>query len=138
MIDDRELMEGARLLAEKCKEFNVEGKVNEIHPGPVVTTFEFKPDAGVKYNKVTGLADDLCLAMQAESILIERLPGKSTVGIQIPNRVREQISLRQLLESWRAGNRRPRHHAALADCWINWYGQERRDERNAYEHPVSR
>jgi S-DNA-T family DNA segregation ATPase FtsK/SpoIIIE len=98
-IDERELMDGARLLEEKCREFSVEGSVVQIHPGPVVTTFEFKPDAGVKYSKITGLADDLCLAMQAESILIDRIPGKSTVGIQIPNRNREQISLRELLES---------------------------------------
>ena len=98
-IDERELMEGARQLEEKCREFSVEGSVVQIHPGPVVTTFEFKPDAGVKYSKITGLADDLCLAMQAESVLIERLPGKSTVGIQIPNKNREQISLRELLQS---------------------------------------
>ena len=98
-IDERELMDGARLLEEKCREFAVEGSVVQIHPGPVVTTFEFKPDAGVKYAKITGLADDLCLAMQAESVLIERVPGKSTVGIQIPNRTREQISLRELLQS---------------------------------------
>jgi S-DNA-T family DNA segregation ATPase FtsK/SpoIIIE len=98
-IDERELMDGARLLEEKCREFSVEGSVVQIHPGPVVTTFEFKPDAGVKYAKITGLADDLCLAMQAESVLIDRIPGKSTVGIQIPNRTREQISLRELLES---------------------------------------
>jgi S-DNA-T family DNA segregation ATPase FtsK/SpoIIIE len=98
-IDERELMEGARLLAEKCREFSVEGAVVQIHPGPVVTTYEFKPDAGVKYSKITGLADDLCLAMQAESVLIDRIPGKSTVGIQIPNPNREQISLRELLES---------------------------------------
>jgi len=98
-IDERELMDGARLLEEKCREFAVEGSVAQIHPGPVVTTFEFKPDAGVKYSKVTGLADDLCLAMRAESVLIDRIPGKSTVGIQIPNATREQISLRELLES---------------------------------------
>jgi S-DNA-T family DNA segregation ATPase FtsK/SpoIIIE len=98
-IDERELMDGARLLEEKCREFSVEGSVVQIHPGPVVTTFEFKPDAGVKYSKITGLAEDLCLAMQAESVLIDRIPGKSTVGIQIPNRTREQISLRELLES---------------------------------------
>jgi S-DNA-T family DNA segregation ATPase FtsK/SpoIIIE len=98
-IDERELMDGARLLEEKCREFSVEGSVVQIHPGPVVTTFEFKPDAGVKYSKITGLADDLCLAMQAESVLIDRIPGKSTVGIQIPNQLREQISLRELLES---------------------------------------
>ena len=98
-IDERELMDSARLLEEKCREFSVEGAVVQIHPGPVVTTFEFKPDAGVKYSKVTGLMDDLCLAMQAESVLIDRIPGKSTVGIQIPNPNREAISLRELLES---------------------------------------
>jgi len=98
-IDERELMDGARLLEEKCREFAVEGTVVQIHPGPVVTTYEFKPDAGVKYSKITGLADDLCLAMRAESVLIDRIPGKSTVGIQIPNHTREQISLRELLES---------------------------------------
>ena len=98
-FDERVLMDNARLLEEKCREFSVEGSVVQIHPGPVVTTFEFKPDAGVKYSKVTGLADDLCLAMQAESVLIERIPGKSTVGIQIPNQVRDEISLRELLES---------------------------------------
>jgi len=98
-IDERELMDGARLLEEKCREFSVEGSVVQIHPGPVVTTYEFKPDAGVKYSKITSLADDLCLAMQAESILIDRIPGKSTVGIQVPNVNRELISMRELLEA---------------------------------------
>jgi len=55
----------------------------------MVTTYEFKPEAGVKYSRVTGLADDLCLAMRAESILIERMAGQSTVGIQVPNHERE-------------------------------------------------
>jgi DNA segregation ATPase FtsK/SpoIIIE, S-DNA-T family len=111
-IDERELMEGARQLEEKCREFSVEGQVVQIHPGPVVTTYEFKPEAGVKYSKVTGLADDLCLAMQAESVLIDRIPGKSTVGIQIPNPNREAISLRELLES--EGYRRSTSKLTLA------------------------
>ncbi len=98
-IDERELMDAARHLEDKCREFAVEGQVAQIHPGPVVTTFEFKPEAGVKYSKITSLADDLCLAMQAESVLIDRIPGKSTVGIQIPNLKREAISLRELLDS---------------------------------------
>jgi DNA segregation ATPase FtsK/SpoIIIE, S-DNA-T family len=98
-IDERQLRESSRQLEEKCREFSVEGSVAQIHPGPVVTTFEFKPEAGVKYSKITGLADDLCLAMKAESVLIDRIPGKSTVGIQIPNPNRETISLRELLES---------------------------------------
>jgi len=98
-VDERELMEAARLLEEKCHEFSVEGSVVQIHPGPVVTTFEFKPDAGVKYAKVTSLADDLSLVLEAESVLIDRLAGKATVGIQIPNVKREAISMREQLES---------------------------------------
>ena len=74
-------------------------QVTQINPGPVVTTYEFKPDAGVKYSRITGLSDDLCLAMRAESILIERMPGKSTVGIQVPNHHRETIWLREVVES---------------------------------------
>ncbi|MBS1800949.1 MAG: DNA translocase FtsK [Acidobacteria bacterium] len=92
------LREEARILVEKCAEFDVDGQVTHINPGPVVTTFEFKPDAGVKYARVTGLADDLCLAMAAESILIERMAGKSTVGIQVPNAERETIWLRDVVE----------------------------------------
>jgi len=92
------LREEARVLVEKCAEFGVDGQVTQINPGPVVTTFEFRPDAGVKYSRVTGLADDLCLAMAAESILIERMPGKSTVGIQVPNHDRETIWLRDVVE----------------------------------------
>jgi len=92
------LREEAKILVEKCAEFDVDGQVTHINPGPVVTTFEFKPDAGVKYARVTGLADDLCLAMAAESILIERMAGKSTVGIQVPNSERETIWLRDVVE----------------------------------------
>jgi len=65
----------------------------------VVTTFEFKPEAGIKYSRIVGLTDDLCLALRAESILVERMPGKSTVGIQVPNREREIIWLRENIES---------------------------------------
>ena len=92
------LREEARVLVEKCAEFGVDGIVEQINPGPVVTTFEFRPSAGVKYSRVTGLADDLCLAMAAESILIERMAGKSTVGIQVPNHDRETIWLRDVVE----------------------------------------
>ena len=65
----------------KFEEFNVLGSVVQINPGPVVTTFEFKPEAGIKYSRITALTEDLCLGLQAESILIERIPGKPTVGI---------------------------------------------------------
>jgi S-DNA-T family DNA segregation ATPase FtsK/SpoIIIE len=98
VVREDALREEARVLVEKCAEFGVDGQVTQINPGPVVTTFEFRPDAGVKYARVTGLADDLCLAMAAESILIERMPGKSTVGIQVPNHDRETIWLRDVVE----------------------------------------
>ena len=98
-IREDELREEAKVLVEKCAEFDVRGQVVQINPGPMVTTYEFKPEAGVKYSRVTGLADDLCLAMRAESILIERMAGKSTVGIQVPNHERETIHLRDVLES---------------------------------------
>jgi len=98
-VREDDLREEAKVLVEKCAEFDVRGQVVQINPGPMVTTYEFKPEAGVKYSRVTGLADDLCLAMRAESILIERMAGKSTVGIQVPNHERETIHLREVIES---------------------------------------
>jgi S-DNA-T family DNA segregation ATPase FtsK/SpoIIIE len=97
--DSNELKEVAARIKGKLEEFNVLGNVVQINPGPVVTTFEFKPDAGVKIARITTLSEDLCLGLQAESILIERIPGKPTVGIEVPNTRRETISLRQILES---------------------------------------
>jgi len=98
-VDADELKILAQVLTEKYAEFEVHGNVTQINPGPVVTTFEFKPEAGIKYSRLTGLTDDLCLALRAESILIERMAGKSTVGIQVPNREREIIWLRENIES---------------------------------------
>ncbi|MEO6050821.1 MAG: DNA translocase FtsK, partial [Pyrinomonadaceae bacterium] len=96
---ESELRDVAKLLVQKTSEFNVPGKVMHIAPGPVVTTFEFKPDAGVKYSRVTGLVDDLCLALKAPSIRIDRVPGKAYVGIEVPNPKREVIFLREVIES---------------------------------------
>ncbi len=96
---DEELLNLATRLAEKCKEFNVTGQIKHICPGPVVTTYEFKPDPGVKYSRVTSLVDDLCLALKAESIRIDRMPGKPHVGIEVPNPHRETIHLREVIES---------------------------------------
>jgi DNA segregation ATPase FtsK/SpoIIIE, S-DNA-T family len=98
-VDAEELKLLAQVLTEKYAEFDVHGQITQINPGPVVTTFEFKPDAGIKYSRITNLTDDLCLALKAESILIERMAGKSTVGIQVPNREREIIWLRENIES---------------------------------------
>ena len=98
-IDEADLIQRARNLATKCAEFGVLGQVLRIHPGPVVTTFEFKPDPGIKYSRVTNLSDDLCLALRAESVRIERISGKSTVGIEVPNLDRQIIHLREILSS---------------------------------------
>ena len=98
-MDEAELKECARAIEQKCAEFDVSGHITQINPGPVVTTFEFKPEAGIKYSRITGLGDDLCLALRAESILIERIPGKSTVGIEVPNARREVIALRDVIEA---------------------------------------
>ncbi|MFI5114696.1 MAG: DNA translocase FtsK [Terriglobales bacterium] len=98
-VHEEELKVIAQVLTAKYAEFEVHGQVTQINPGPVVTTFEFKPEAGIKYSRIIGLTDDLCLALRAESILVERMPGKSTVGIQVPNREREIIWLRENIES---------------------------------------
>jgi len=98
-IDEDELKDCARAIEEKCQEFDIGGRITQINPGPVVTTYELKPEAGIKYSRITGLADDLCLALKAESILIERIPGKSTVGIEVPNAHRQTIALREQIES---------------------------------------
>jgi S-DNA-T family DNA segregation ATPase FtsK/SpoIIIE len=98
-VHEDELKIVAQVLTAKYAEFEVLGQVTQINPGPVVTTFEFKPEAGIKYSRIVSLTDDLCLALRAESILVERMPGKSTVGIQVPNREREIIWLRENIES---------------------------------------
>ena len=98
-LDEDELKVRARAIESKCLEFDVQGRVTQINPGPVVTTFEFKPEAGIKYSRITSLSEDLCLALQAESILIERIPGKSTVGIEVPNLSRQTIALREIIEA---------------------------------------
>ncbi len=99
-VDRKLLAENGRVIAAKCAEFGVEGDVAEYHPGPVVTTYEFRPAAGIKVNQVMGLSEDLALALSAESIRIERLPGRASVGIEVPNPGGgEVISLRDVLES---------------------------------------
>jgi DNA segregation ATPase FtsK/SpoIIIE, S-DNA-T family len=95
----RKFLDLGKLIEERCREFSVEGEVTAYHPGPVVTTYEFKPSAGVKYAKVVNLGDDLALALKAESVRIERISGSSTVGIEVPNRKRELILLREIIDS---------------------------------------
>ncbi len=98
-IDEAEFVEKARSIASKGAEFKVAGEVVAIHPGPVVTTYEFQPSAGVKYSRILNLEEDLSLALRAENIRIARLPGKSTVGIEAPNSTRKIIRIREIFES---------------------------------------
>lgn len=95
----RQYLDIGHLIEARCREFSVDGEVTAYHPGPVVTTFEFKPSAGVKYSKIVNLSDDLALALKAESIRIERISGSSTVGIELPNRKRELIALRDVIDT---------------------------------------
>jgi S-DNA-T family DNA segregation ATPase FtsK/SpoIIIE len=99
-VDRKMLAETGKTIAAKCAEFGVEGDIIEYHPGPVVTTYEFRPAAGIKVNQVMSLSEDLALALSAESIRIERLPGRASVGIEVPNPGGgEIISLRDVIES---------------------------------------
>jgi DNA segregation ATPase FtsK/SpoIIIE, S-DNA-T family len=101
-VDRKVLAETGRSIAAKCAEFGVEGEIAEYHPGPVVTTYEFRPAAGIKVNQVMNLSEDLALALSAESIRVERLPGRASVGIEVPNPGGgEIISIRDVIESER-------------------------------------
>jgi len=112
--NEQELLERAQQITEKFSEFAIDGAVVAIHPGPVVTTFEFKPDAGVKYSKLTGMTDDLSLALKAESVRIDRMAGRSTVGIEVPNRNQETIFPRDLIGSERFRESKSKLTLALA------------------------
>ncbi len=112
-IDQKELMEKAKAITSKAAEFRVTGEVVAIHPGPVVTTFEFRPGTGVKYSRITNLEEDLSLALKAESIRIARLPGKATVGIEVPNNDRATIGLRDIMESGEFHNSKSKLTLAL-------------------------
>jgi len=98
-IDKDELMDKKRRIEEKLREFRVDGEVRECHPGPVITTYEFYPDPGIKVSQVASRDEDLSLALGAESVRIQRIPGKQSLGIEIPNNKRELISLRDILQS---------------------------------------
>ncbi len=97
-ISEEELNAAADLLEETLKSFGVNGTVKDVRPGPVVTTFEYQPAAGVKVNAIVQRADDLALAMRAQSIRMEApIPGKAAVGIEIPNPVQQKVYMREVL-----------------------------------------
>ena len=89
----------ARLLEQTCADFGVKGEVKAVHPGPVVTLFEFEPARGVKSARVINLADDIARAMSAQSVRVAVVPGRNAIGIELPNARRDKVHLRDLLES---------------------------------------
>ncbi|RZB30358.1 MAG: DNA segregation ATPase FtsK/SpoIIIE, S-DNA-T family [Desulfobacteraceae bacterium Eth-SRB1] len=98
--DDENLRMQSKLLEKKLEDFGVRGHVVAISPGPVVTTFEYKPSAGVKINKIVSLTDDLALALRATSIrIVAPIPGKAVIGIEIPNAAREIVKFKELVIS---------------------------------------
>jgi len=98
-IDKNELYEKKQRIEEKLGEFRVEGEVKEYHPGPVVTTYEFYPYPGIKVSQVANLTEDLSLALGAESVRVQRMPGRSSLGVEIPNNKREIIKLKDVIQS---------------------------------------
>ena len=100
LVTAADLTTQANLLVAKLADFGVEGRVTEIHPGPVVTMFEFEPAAGIKVGSIVSLEDDLALALRASRIrVIAPLPGRGTVGVEIPNPRRRTVYLREVLSS---------------------------------------
>ncbi|MEW6213750.1 MAG: DNA translocase FtsK 4TM domain-containing protein [Nitrospirota bacterium] len=94
-----DLLTGSSLIEKKLEDFDVNGKITQVHPGPIVTMYEFEPAPGVKINRVVSLSDDLALALKAQSVRVSPISGKATIGIEVPNRQRETVSLREILSS---------------------------------------
>ncbi len=96
-IDEDELVRLGEAIRSRCHEFGVEGTIEGIGPGPVITVFEFQPAPGVKVSQIVNLQDDLALALKAESVRIDRIPGRSTLGVEVPNPRRGMIRLGAML-----------------------------------------
>lgn len=101
-IDERTLRENAEQLTQKLEAYGVRGRVDEIHPGPVVTMYEFEPQSGTKISKIAGLSDDLAMALAAHKVrIVAPIPGKARVGFELPNKERQTVYLREILEDER-------------------------------------
>jgi len=99
-VDKESIQANATILENKLKNYGIGGKVTEVKPGPVITMYEFQPDEGIKVSRISNLADDLAMALSAVSIrIIAPIPGKAVVGIEIPNKTRETVYFREMIES---------------------------------------
>lgn len=99
-VDKDSIQANASILEKKLKDYGIDGRVTEVRPGPVITMYEFEPAPGVKVSKISNLSDDLAMALSAVSIrIIAPIPGKAVVGIEIPNKDRETVYIREIIES---------------------------------------
>jgi S-DNA-T family DNA segregation ATPase FtsK/SpoIIIE len=99
-VDESQLERSARVLEQKLADFGVEGRVVEVQPGPVVTMYKFEPGSGIKVSQIVNLADDLSMALRAAAVRIQApVPGEAVVGIEVPNKKRERVFLREILEA---------------------------------------
>ncbi len=99
-VDKESIQLNAQILEKKLKDYGIDGKVVEVRPGPVITMYEFEPAPGIKVSRISNLSDDLAMALSAVSIrIVAPIPGKSVVGIEIPNRTRQTVYLREIIES---------------------------------------
>jgi DNA segregation ATPase FtsK/SpoIIIE, S-DNA-T family len=113
-LTDEQLKAQSEVLTKALLNFGIEGKVTEVHPGPVVTMYEFEPAPGVKVARIVSLADDLALAMKAISLrIVAPLPGKSVVGVEVPNPSRETVALKEVVTSEAFAKSRSRLRLAL-------------------------
>lgn len=97
-VREDEVMEASRTLQEALAHFGVRGKVGEVHPGPVITRYDFEPGVGVKVNQILSRQDDISLALRCQGIrIVAPIPGKAAVGIEVPNREPQVVYLKDLL-----------------------------------------
>ncbi len=101
-IDEKQLRDNAERLVEKLGAYGVKGRIDEIHPGPVVTMYELEPESGTKLSKIASLSDDLAMALAAQKVrIVAPIPGKARVGFELPNKHRQMVALREILEDTR-------------------------------------
>ena len=107
-LSDEALEENARMLESVLDDYGVKGEIVSVRPGPVVTMYELEPAPGLKASRVIGLADDIARSMSALSARVSTVPGRSVIGIELPNEHREKVLLRELLShrSFGDGNHR--------------------------------
>ena len=99
-IDEDALRRSSQILEAKLADFGIVGKVVEVRPGPVITTFDIEPAPGVKVNRITSLGDDLAMALRVPGVrILAPVPGKAVVGIEVANPRREEVVLRELIEA---------------------------------------